>query len=226
MLTNTLGVASAPAFTANTVAGNYTVLATVAGFITSFSLKTYRDAGQRHHHRRLTSDHERQHGIRQAALQATVDDQYGNPISGVSVTFTAPKTGSSGKFAGSGTTTATTNAQGVAHGSDLHRQYGVGQLHRDGDSGRRVGILLFTQHAGSGVEHHGHGGDAAERGDRHGVRHRAAGDGRRSIREPDQRRERHLHGTDQRCRRQLRGERHHDGDDQLGRRHGSGVHRQ
>ncbi len=48
------------------------------------------------------------------AFQAVVDDQYGNPVSGVSVTFTAPTSGAGGNFAGSTTTTVTTNSSGVA----------------------------------------------------------------------------------------------------------------
>ncbi len=49
------------------------------------------------------------------ALQATVKDSGGNPVSGVSVTFTAPSTGASGTFAGgSATCTTTTNSSGVA----------------------------------------------------------------------------------------------------------------
>src|SRR6266571_4327311 len=46
-------------------------------------------------------------------LQATVKDSLNNPVSGVTVTFTAPASGASGTFAG-GVNTATTNAQGVA----------------------------------------------------------------------------------------------------------------
>ncbi|HVQ40051.1 MAG TPA: choice-of-anchor Q domain-containing protein, partial [Pyrinomonadaceae bacterium] len=49
------------------------------------------------------------------ALQATVTDGSGTPVSGVNVTFTAPPSGASGTFAnGTATTTATTNASGVA----------------------------------------------------------------------------------------------------------------
>lgn len=48
-----------------------------------------------------------------APLTATVKDGSGNPISGVTATFTAPGTGASGTFAG-GVNTATTNASGVA----------------------------------------------------------------------------------------------------------------
>jgi len=45
-------------------------------------------------------------------LQASVTDAGGNGISGISVTFAAPASGASGSFAGS--TTVTTNAQGLA----------------------------------------------------------------------------------------------------------------
>jgi hypothetical protein len=60
-------------------------------------------------------------GVRQMAaintlfplpIQATLTDAGGNPISGVSVTFTAPSTGAGGSFSGS--STVTTDAQGVA----------------------------------------------------------------------------------------------------------------
>lgn len=48
-------------------------------------------------------------------LSATVTDVNGNPVSGVSVTFTAPASGASGAFAGGGATdTEPTNASGVA----------------------------------------------------------------------------------------------------------------
>ena len=46
-------------------------------------------------------------------LGARVDDAYNNPVSGATVTFTAPGSGASGAFAG-GVNTATTNASGVA----------------------------------------------------------------------------------------------------------------
>ena len=48
-----------------------------------------------------------------APLVAVVKDSNSNPLSGVTVTFTAPGNGASGTFAG-GATTATTNASGVA----------------------------------------------------------------------------------------------------------------
>ena len=48
------------------------------------------------------------------ALQATVKDAGSNPLSGVTVTFTAPGSGASGTFSGTGTATAVTNGSGVA----------------------------------------------------------------------------------------------------------------
>src|SRR6185437_4970782 len=48
-------------------------------------------------------------------LQAQVKDAGGNPLSGVTVTFTAPASGASGTFAGGATTaTAVTNGSGIA----------------------------------------------------------------------------------------------------------------
>lgn len=49
-----------------------------------------------------------------APLVATVLDSHGFPVPGVTVTFTAPPSGASGSFSGSSTTTAVTNASGVA----------------------------------------------------------------------------------------------------------------
>ena len=49
-----------------------------------------------------------------AALQATVKDGSNNPMSGVTVTFTAPSTGATGTFSGAATATAVTNTSGVA----------------------------------------------------------------------------------------------------------------
>jgi len=48
------------------------------------------------------------------ALQAVVQGSNNNPLSGVTVTFTAPATGASAAFSGSATTTAVTNASGIA----------------------------------------------------------------------------------------------------------------
>ena len=55
------------------------------------------------------SIHRREHDLR-STLQAKVLDTLGNPVSGVTVTFTVPTTGTSGFFAGATTVTAATNA--------------------------------------------------------------------------------------------------------------------
>ena len=49
-----------------------------------------------------------------AALQAKVVDSGGNPVIGVTVTFSAPGSGASGTFSGSATATGLTNASGIA----------------------------------------------------------------------------------------------------------------
>ena len=49
-----------------------------------------------------------------AALKAKVTDGNGNPVSGITVTFTAPASGASATFNGNATTTAVTDASGVA----------------------------------------------------------------------------------------------------------------
>jgi hypothetical protein len=49
-----------------------------------------------------------------SALQARVSDASANPVNGVTVTFTAPSSGASGRFSGAATATASTNASGIA----------------------------------------------------------------------------------------------------------------
>ena len=113
--TNAQGVATAAVFTANTVAGPYTVTAAVSGVSTPANFSLTNLAG-------TASSITATAGTPQSAtintafatqLQATVKDSFSNPVSGVTVTFTAPASGASGTFAG-GVNTATTNAQGVA----------------------------------------------------------------------------------------------------------------
>jgi hypothetical protein len=52
-------------------------------------------------------------------LQATVRDPSSNPVSGVTVTFTAPASGASARFGGAATATAVSNASGVAQAPTL-----------------------------------------------------------------------------------------------------------
>jgi hypothetical protein len=114
-ITNAAGVATAPAFTANTVAGKYTVTATGASLTTNPGYSMTNKAGP-------PASIVATAGTPQSAtvntafptnLAVTVTDIDGNPVSGATVTFTAPASGASGSFAG-GVNTAKTNAQGVA----------------------------------------------------------------------------------------------------------------
>jgi Bacterial Ig-like domain (group 3)/FG-GAP-like repeat len=129
-MTNSLGVATAPAFTANTSAGSYLVNATVSGVSTPASFSLSNTAG-------VVSSITDTAGSPQStvvntafatALKATVEDQFGNPVSGVSVTFAAPTSGASGDFSGTMTTTATatTNSLGVATAPVLTANTSVG----------------------------------------------------------------------------------------------------
>jgi uncharacterized protein YbbK (DUF523 family) len=113
--TNSAGVATAAVFTANTIAGSYTVTAGTGTLTTSpgFALTNLAGAAAS-----ITATG----GTPQTAavntafanpLEATVNDSFGNSVAGVTVTFNAPTTGASGTFAG-GVNTATTNSAGVA----------------------------------------------------------------------------------------------------------------
>ena len=113
--TNAQGIATAPAFTANSAQGSYNVAATVTGVATpaNFTLTNVPPA-------RITAtggapQSTTINSVFPSLLAATVKDAGGNPVPGVNVTFTAPASGASGTFVGgSATATAGTNAQGIA----------------------------------------------------------------------------------------------------------------
>ena len=107
-MTNAAGVASVTA-TANQLVGSYNVVATIGGTTVNFVLTNITIAT-------ITATG----GVVQSAmlntafptaLQATVKDNNGNPVSGVTVTFAAPVSGASAVLSN---TTATTNASGAA----------------------------------------------------------------------------------------------------------------
>jgi hypothetical protein len=115
-ITNASGVATSNTYTANTTAGGpYNVVASATG-AASASFPETNVAGAAH---TLTATSGSGQSATVAAaftnpLVATVADQYGNPVSGVTVTFTPPASGSSGTFTSS---TAVSNASGVATSS-------------------------------------------------------------------------------------------------------------
>ena len=119
-------MATSAAFTANNVAGSYTVTGPRPASQASASFALTNTAGPPGS---ITATN----GSGQSAaintafaarLVATVKDAGGNPLNGVTVTFAAPATGASGTFAG-GVNTAVTNAVRYRDfGSVYGEQYG------------------------------------------------------------------------------------------------------
>lgn len=114
-ITNSAGMATSQVFTANHIAGKYTVTATGAALTTQPGFALTNKAG-------APASITATAGTPQTAtvntafatqLAATVKDTYGNPVAGATVTFNVPASGASGTFAG-GVNTAKTSAKGVA----------------------------------------------------------------------------------------------------------------
>jgi len=118
--TNQGGVATAGSFQANSIAGNYSVTASVSGVSTpaTFVLTNLTGIPATVAPTGGTSPQTVTVGAPFTALQALVLDSGSNPISGVVVTFNAPTVGASAAFTTgstpSTTATATTNSSGVA----------------------------------------------------------------------------------------------------------------
>jgi hypothetical protein len=112
VFTSAEGVAAAPTLIAGNNAGQFTVAATVGSLTQEFSLtNTAGAAGDI----AVVGGNGQNTTIGSAfsqVLQVLVTDSLGNPISGESVTFTAPASGPSGVF--SKPATVQTNAQGIA----------------------------------------------------------------------------------------------------------------
>ena len=112
-VTTSSGVATA-AFTANTIAGGYTVTASVSGLTpANFSFTNNPGPAANVVATAGTPQTATINTAFAIALQAKVTDASNNPVSGVQVIFTAPNTGAGGTFAG-GVITATTNSSGIA----------------------------------------------------------------------------------------------------------------
>ena len=115
--TNSSGIATAQIFTANSVPGSYIVTATASGVSTpaNFSLSNNPGAAAVIAASAGTPQSATIKTAFAISLQAKVTDAANNPLSGVSVTFQAPPTGSSGMFSnGTATIAVMTNATGVA----------------------------------------------------------------------------------------------------------------
>jgi hypothetical protein len=153
--TNASGIATAPALTANSQTGSYSVAASVSGVSTpaSFSLTNVAGTPASISATSGTPQSATVNTAFATALQAMVKDAYNNPVGGVSVIFTAPSTEVGAAFSGSAT--ATTNSSGVATVTHTHGQQSNPQLHGDGDSRRSLhaGELLTHQQRWGGGEH-------------------------------------------------------------------------
>jgi len=117
--TDANGVATVDA-TANTVAGEYSVSATVAGVATPATFDLTNTAGTASKVKPGVNGSLAQSGSPQSATVATeftlpltvlVTDQFDNPVSGASVTFTVPASGAGANLSNG---TPTTNASGIA----------------------------------------------------------------------------------------------------------------
>lgn len=116
-VTDATGLATAPVFTANAKAGSYTVTASASGVSTPATFALTNSAGPAANIAATSGGSQTvpANTAFAAPLVATVTDANGNPVGGVTVTFTAPGSGPSGTFAGDGpTSTATTDPSGVA----------------------------------------------------------------------------------------------------------------
>ena len=114
VMTDASGRAVSPALTANNIAGSYTVTASVSGLASqaSFSLANTAPMPASIAAVSGTPQSAQINKPFAAALVAVVKDAGGNPVPGVSVTFTAPLSGASATFSGSAT--VTTDANGNA----------------------------------------------------------------------------------------------------------------
>jgi len=120
-ITNGSGVATSSAFTANGTIGTDVVTASVAGVTATTSFNLTNTSGPPASIAATSGSlQDAQVGTAFGApLVATVVDANQNPVTGASVTFTAPATGTGGAFASnsSNTETDTTNASGQATSS-------------------------------------------------------------------------------------------------------------
>jgi hypothetical protein len=114
VLTNANGIATSPVLIANTTAGSLTVQAAVAGVgkEAEFSLTNTAAAAASVSGLSGLNQSAAIHSAYAAPMRALVVDSFGNPVSGVTVTFTAPTGGASGVFTGKNT--AVTAGNGIA----------------------------------------------------------------------------------------------------------------
>jgi hypothetical protein len=112
--TDSTGTATAPVFTANGTTGSYTVTASTSGVATPASFSLTNSAATANSMAVSSGDGQTATVLSAFAspLAVLVKDVLGNPVQGVTVTFTAPGSGAGAAFPNGNT--AATNASGIA----------------------------------------------------------------------------------------------------------------
>jgi Galactose oxidase, central domain len=159
-ITNSSGVATSTLFSANATAGTYTVSASVGGVSRTarFTLTNQASSAASITATGGTPQSTTTSTAFSSLLVVTVRNSAGNPVSGVTVTFTAPGSGASGSFAG-GAKTARTNAAGVATSAIFSANATVGSYtvtaKVTGVSTPASFALTNTMASGGSGRHHG-----------------------------------------------------------------------
>ena len=125
-------------------------------------------------------------------------DQYGNPVSGVTVTFTPPASGASGTFTTSATAVTGSNGQATSNTYTANTTPGGPYNVVASATGRQLGELLRDQPRRCGPHRHRDLGQRPERDGGHGLHQQAGGHGHRPVRQPGLGRHGHLHAAGQR----------------------------
>ena len=121
VVTNTSGAATAPALTANSLVGSYSVVANLTGIDTpvTFSLNNLPGPPAAVTAIAGTPQSAMIGAAFSTPLQALVKDSVGDPLANVSVTFAAPGSGPSASFGTSTAVTAATNVNGIVTAPNL-----------------------------------------------------------------------------------------------------------
>jgi uncharacterized protein (TIGR03437 family) len=147
--TNAAGVATAPTFTANGQIGAYVVSATAGALSKTFNLSNTAGAPSSLTAFAGTPQSAVVATAFATALQAKVTDSFGNPLAGVSVTFTAPGSGASGTFGGSAT--VSTNASGIATAPGFTANTAAGAYSATASAGVLTATFSLTNLPGAPV---------------------------------------------------------------------------
>ena len=177
-VTNSSGVATSSTYTANTTAGGpYNVVASATG-VTSVNFSETNTAKTTGDTLSLVSGNGQSATVAAAFSNPLVVkdvDQYGNLVSGVTVTFTAPASGASGTFTTS--STAVTGSNGQATSNTYTANTTAGGPYNVVASATGASSVSFPETNLAGVRSHPHRhlGQRPERGGQYGLRQPSGG---------------------------------------------------